>query len=387
MAKQNAKIVETSRSIITKPSLIQSSRANLALRFFFKNLNNIPKGDATDLLFRIFGLHAFARDCCQRAAPVDYSLSWYEIYSMVLLHYVLQHTNRKVIGGDISFAQEFHQRLDFTSKEPLSSLPSRLRLEDLALTYIKIKLDPLPIKFWGNARGRVKLTVPLSNRVSELPEITKLSPFMQLYISQLHFIENLHPYLSDRKNRVTSQVDLVWSANARVSRITCPVKPSFPNYLGRTDPRTGSKSQLPLQKHDTAALEDNFRSILDDAHEAIRGTAFADCVLAFEENGLVCFAPRETKVGDLICQFLSSDVLAIVRPTWRGYALVGRGVSFLASDPKIPFQALPIRSYLSKDFDVKLCEVLFEMDIFGLQMMSRASALSYRISETMTSNT
>lgn len=302
---------------------------------------------------------------------------------MVLLHYVLQHTDRKLLGYDVCVSQEFHEKLGFTSKETLHSMPSKLRLEQLAQKHMRLKLDALPIKFRGNIRGRVIKTVPLWSKVIELPDTGKFPLFLQAYVSQLRFIKNLHPHEPTQKHRVTRQIDLVWSADQGVSRVTCSAKPSFPNYLGRTDPRTGTKQNLHFQGTSTAALQDNIQTIVEDAQEAVRGTPFADCVLAFEENGLICFAPRQTRAGDIFCQFLSSDVLAVVRPYWKGYTLVGRAVSFLASSPKIPFQALPIRKYLSKDFDVALCEVLFEMDILRLQMMTRASVYPDDASEVM----
>lgn len=50
-----------------------------------------------------------------------------------------------------------------------------------------------------------------------------------------------------------------------------------------------------------------FRDLLNAAQKSSTG----DHILAFEENGLIFFAP-ETKVGDLVCQFRGSDVLAIL---------------------------------------------------------------------------
>ena len=293
---------------------------------------------------------------------------------MVLIHYILQHANRKFLGDDVLYIlQVFHQKIGMTSREPLWAMPSRPRLEELARNHMDLILNATPIKFRGNVRGRVKHVVPLWSMGQELPDGSKFPPFLQVYISQLHFIENLHTYQPNQKHRVNSQIDLVWSANQALSRVTCPVKPSFPNYIGRTDPQTGNKHIFQFQKDNITTLNVNIIAILDDAKAVLQDKRLTDMVLAFEENGLICFAPKETKIGDLICQFLSSDVLAVVRPSWRGYTMVGRAVSFLASEPNVPFQALPIRRYMSKDFDVKLCEVLFDLDILGLQMMTRAS--------------
>ena len=58
-----------------------------------------------------------------------------------------------------------------------------------------------------------------------------------------------------------------------------------------------------------SSLANNFRQLLSTAQESFSGSKF---ILAFEENGLIFLAARETKVGDLLCQFSGSDVLVVV---------------------------------------------------------------------------
>jgi len=58
-----------------------------------------------------------------------------------------------------------------------------------------------------------------------------------------------------------------------------------------------------------SSLANNFRKLLSTAQKSFSGSKF---ILAFEENGLIFLAARETKVGDLLCQFYGSDVLVVV---------------------------------------------------------------------------
>ena len=60
------------------------------------------------------------------------------------------------------------------------------------------------------------------------------------------------------------------------------------------------------------------------------------CKLAFEENGLI-FTHRDTQVGDLVCQFPQSDVLAVlsfpIKPGY-GHVEVPQAVNFLTCPPR-----------------------------------------------------
>jgi hypothetical protein len=64
-----------------------------------------------------------------------------------------------------------------------------------------------------------------------------------------------------------------------------------------------------------------------------------DCVLFFEKQGMIGFAPTSTNVGDALCQFKDTDVVAILRKVGQGtpqYEILGRGIDFLASSTKSP---------------------------------------------------
>ncbi|RDW81886.1 hypothetical protein BP6252_02998 [Coleophoma cylindrospora] len=58
-----------------------------------------------------------------------------------------------------------------------------------------------------------------------------------------------------------------------------------------------------------------------------------DCMVAIEEHGYLCFVPHGTKIGDLVCFFPETDVVAIVRPSGSNGQIVGRAVSIYEKPP------------------------------------------------------
>jgi hypothetical protein len=104
-----------------------------------------------------------------------------------------------------------------------------------------------------------------------------------------------------------------------------------------------------------------------------------DCVLFFETNGMIGFAPTSTKVGDHVCQFKDSDVVAILRNFGQEipeFKVMGRAVDFLASStgstaPVKPFACLgPLRNY---GFDVSFYPIILAVNVESFQTLTRSS--------------
>jgi hypothetical protein len=96
--------------------------------------------------------------------------------------------------------------------------------------------------------------------------------------------------------------------------------------------------ELPKVKPSDSATE-NFLGLLSWAQTALQGKS---AVLAVEETGLILLAPKCTQIGDLVCQFSNSDVLALLNLesiSFLGdpsiYSYITRGVNFLAADPTV----------------------------------------------------
>lgn len=70
--------------------------------------------------------------------------------------------------------------------------------------------------------------------------------------------------------------------------------------------------------------------VFSHAQNTVSGGSTGGCRMALEQSGLFCFVPNDTKIRDLVCQFESSNILAILR---RGRKVIGRAVNFLLSTP------------------------------------------------------
>lgn len=102
-----------------------------------------------------------------------------------------------------------------------------------------------------------------------------------------------------------------------------------------------------------------------------------DCVLFFEKRGMIGFAPTSTKVGDALCQFNDTDVVAILSKVGQGtpqYEILGRGIDFLASSTKSPKPFCCVGSPGQHGYDVPELPATFAVDISGLQKLTRISA-------------
>jgi hypothetical protein len=188
--------------------------------------------------------------------------------------------------------------------------------------------------FGGYIRGRVCYTSPslregfsYDNHI--LPELT---PMLKL---QIEYICSL---CKDRKARhpyATTETDLFDDATRHeVCHWYCP------NPLLNI-PVNYWCSNVYLDSSDETELVKNFVELLYYAQECMTP---ADHILAFEENGLIFFATKNTQVGDLVCQFPGSDVLAVIsglknpaseRGKHHGLRGLSRGVNFLASPSNV----------------------------------------------------
>jgi hypothetical protein len=73
-------------------------------------------------------------------------------------------------------------------------------------------------------------------------------------------------------------------------------------------------------------LEENIAIILNFARRAIVEAKAENISLGIEENGLVCYVPSETRVGDLVCQFQDSDILVIIQKLRTTPRRAGEGI-------------------------------------------------------------
>jgi hypothetical protein len=309
----------------------------------FRLFSEYKTAECEDQRDKIFGLHSLANSCCKEAVQVNYSLKWQVTLANLVHHQIYIHPSLpKDIESDPPYSAVKHFRdFYYTTKQFRNEFhPNKTttRLEALEIFAQKLIHEPKDFGLtysMGYVRGRVCYTSPpldqlFSKCCPELPELTSMAKCQIDYICSLHGDpETCHPHAN-------TETDLFGLSHHFVV-LTAPHK--FPegltnfsqyviDYWGNNVFVT-SKSQS-----DGFALAKNFRNLLRAAQKC-PGT---DHILAFEENGLIFFAPKNIRVGDLVCQFPESDVLAVLQPeTWRPrqsalvFTKIHRVVNFLAS--------------------------------------------------------
>lgn len=108
-----------------------------------------------------------------------------------------------------------------------------------------------------------------------------------------------------------------------------------------------------------------------------------DCSIAFEETGLICFAPQRARVGDWLCQFTGTNVITLVRKdtnskddeAWKkdgpNTIVRGRCIDVLPSHINEPFEIGGDHSWRNEPEGTV---VVLPIDMAILQMLTRASS-------------
>jgi hypothetical protein len=155
-------------------------------------------------------------------------------------------------------------------------------------------------------------------------------------------------------------------------------KPNTSSVIISTEPKSDYQISAPEvmiqfqdpQLRNTPVL---FHQLLMDAQQAVAGTPSSDCRLGIEENGFIGFLPTEACVGDLICPFPSSNVVAILRQTAEGDKIVGRAIDFLAASSTKPFGLFGLS--IEEDlFRETRYPATLRLDIPTLHLLTRISA-------------
>jgi hypothetical protein len=129
--------------------------------------------------------------------------------------------------------------------------------------------------------------------------------------------------------KASSELDLVrLITDNKHSDVSFEQSPSA--WLHKPIPYSALQPSQPFEYRHSTMIQ-----ILDEAVSTSRYKQSWDSYqLAFEENGLVFFTPFTTKVGDLVCQFPQSDVLATLSfDDEHGHksAMISRALNFLTS--------------------------------------------------------
>jgi hypothetical protein len=306
---------------------------------------------------RIFGLHSLASACCKEEIAVNYSLPWGEVLRTLIRH---QASHPSIAPKVLKYPKKYWKPTQSTVKEfqgiyrtmanisrdydqERSSAKFTFAINNFVERIKAVNSNAL-ISVPGYIRGRIYYSSPLfssegvATMTVPVPNITSGTEIQLRHICS-QFEKRDSPFatlrvplldtrVAPRHPHVTSELDLVDSFSARTiafnldaPRFT-PFEEKLMHCLGVEMPRTAPSN----------ATRQNFLNLLYSAH---RASSREDIVLALEETGLIIFAPPSTEVGDLVCQFPDSDILALITPSDIGsvFCSVKRAVNFLSAPP------------------------------------------------------
>lgn len=335
---------------------------------------------------KIFGLHNLASPCCRNAVTVDYSASLDEVYQAALLHHMQNHSHRAMHLGENDIVlhryQQFHQSLGISVRLCRESATLQDLSENL-LTTTQIS---------GRITGQIMhISAQLNDKDTAL-NLPPLNRFSDANIRQLEYIGHILEK-GDFESPHTNEIDLVASFCGTFTQTIGPLfrtKSSVnlePNHLHSEENQVlqlrlaaGHNSESYKWHHPSVTIETKtqhkpttfrFHQVLSHARETMRGGSAGGCRLAIEESGLICFVPSDTENGDLVCQFESSNILAILGKNGK---IIGRAVNFLPSTPNEPVGICGLPSLGRKRFEVHL-----KLSPRSLQLLTATSATPDRL--------
>ncbi|KAH8592042.1 heterokaryon incompatibility protein-domain-containing protein [Bisporella sp. PMI_857] len=305
---------------------------------------------------KVFGLHSFAPLCCRQAVPVAYAQSAYNLCGRLLHHQMLEHGGMGDPSAVISKVQQLHHVLGgvLRPKTTSSCKPSAIPAWEVEEDPLNLEI-PGMIQIAGNIRGSVTYLSPSLNSKG---------------------LENQGFSYNGRAVHRRIHRELI-ALNARIAAPNAPlvqcldVVQTFLYEGVQAGPRNDAASESYIKG------SWNLTQVIHTASRlVISHPSSTDCVLFVEEKAMIGLAPTNTRLGDVVCQFEDSDVVAILRPVGRNYQVVGRATPLLSSGSRQePFErhTPPRAGYTRGTFDVQDRLVNLSVDISTLQLLARTS--------------
>jgi len=343
---------------------------------------------------KIFGLSGLAPVCCKEATPIDYSISWQELYQKSWHHFyshilyldLHHHYIRDPLTNPILTYQILDQRLQFETPIAISII-SLMRENLLHLSRERIFTASETISSYCSIRGSI-LSVDRPQIEKETSTATSgSSGFTNMNVAQLKYIEWILLNRSYRHLSITQEYDLVDSIKGE----RLALEDIWTDHHGikhQEESHSRSTFSLPgieeLQAVPSRTMKE-FDRIICEVKKAIPNCSAERCSVALEKNGMVCIVPRQSQVGDLICEFASSNILVILRAhelpyktpytehPWTKYRVIGRAINFVKAPPDQSFSIADSISIGRQTFDPSR-RVLLDLDVEAFQVLTRVSA-------------
>jgi hypothetical protein len=320
-----------------------------------------------DIRDKVFGMHSFAPECCRLCVPVDYTCSAYTLCQRLLEHDIHFHSDGRRNGGRDRLVRQSLNLHGLIVKGALNQIHSKNSFEvgspDLEAEIqegIPSSQTPSPIIVLGNELGRVAfVTAPLKPLFVEDGSLivprAMVDSFQEM---RFGFEESETPALTTRITRALRQI---WRNNEM-------------DILSRPGDKTAPILEM-VDLHRPELQDDpaihGLQTFMKFCCEFLRASDFlganpqyGDCQMYLARAGIedgfswkVGFAPVGTEVGDSVCSFKDTNIIAIVRNIGGDHTMVGQGSTLAPPQSKSAPQTGNV--------------VNIQFDLSRLQMFSR----------------
>jgi hypothetical protein len=359
VSEQNPKVSEVQERLIVLRAILGSTPVRLLLRrdmaksvlltmsrpgpvpleplyVLFEDYNKAQCEDPRD---RILGLRSLAHDCCKEAVPVQYSLGWEGTLWNLLRHQISHHpwvpredvdwSPPKSVVAKIHDIYRHSEKISHYSTNNNSAELFKAALNGVARSIRYTTSEDSPVVLRGYVRGRICYII--NGRVGHhwshgwglsLQDFTAMMKIQLKYIFDQRKNRRLSTVVSDRlrqlfvrdsKHQFSNSFSLNWNYDFNCLATGDATSPDGGTLFNGPISYQGSGIWTAPQCPGTIEKELNW--LLAAAHEA--SPNYPEMLLAIEENGLVFFASNKADIGDLVCQFPDSDIIAISGGPWR----------------------------------------------------------------------
>ena len=302
----------------------------------FENYNSAQCEDPRD---RILGLRSLAHDCCKEAVPVQYSLGWEGTLWNLLRHQISHHpwvpredvnwSPPKSVVAKIHEIYRQSEEISHYSTNNNSAELFKAALNEVARSIRYTTSEHSPVVLRGYVRGRIRylgdwLDYPRRREWGLLPRnFTAMMKIQLKYIFDQYTFEDqrLSTGVSDRLSQPFGRgnkrrFQKYFSSDDDFEGLVTGKATSLDDSTLSDGPINYQGSGIWTAQQCPGTIEKELNWLLAAVHEASPNCP--NKWLAIEENGLAFFASEFTRIGDLVCQFPDSDIIAISGLCGRG---------------------------------------------------------------------
>jgi len=336
-----------------------------------------------DVRDKVFGIHSFAPACCRLCIPVDYSCSAYTLCRKLLEHDIQFHSEGRCNAGRDRLVRRSLDIHGLIVRGALNQLYSKNSfpvgspdLETELQEGISSPQTLSPIEVLGNELGRVTyVTAPLKSLFVEPGSLMVPHAMVEAFQEmKFGFEECETPALT---NRITRALRQIWRNNEM--DILSKAEDQTVRNLEMVDLHRPELQDYPVI-HSLSTFMKFCSEFLRTSEFLGVNPQYGDCLMYLARGGIetgfrwkVGFAPIGTELGDSVCTFKDTNIIAIVRNFHGDHILVGQGSSLAPPQSKSAPQTGNV--------------VNIQCDLSKLQMFSRIHQSSdipdYRIALLM----